>query len=120
MVKIIGVRFRKAGKIYNFAPGNLKIEKGDHVIVETVRGVEYGSVVLGIREIEDEKITSPLKNVIRIAYEEFEAGRSFPACLKFFSVFHKEIEPLAHSGKFCPWFDIYRVCVKIIYLCALH
>ncbi len=70
MVKIIGVRFRKAGKIYYFAPGNLKIEKGDHVIVETVRGVEYGSVVLGIREIEDEEITSPLKNVIRIATPE--------------------------------------------------
>ncbi|MBQ3665951.1 MAG: stage 0 sporulation family protein [Lachnospiraceae bacterium] len=70
MVKIIGVRFRRAGKIYYFAPGNLKVEKGDHVIVETARGVEYGSVVLGIRQIEDEEITSPLKSVIRIATHE--------------------------------------------------
>ena len=46
MVKVIGVRFRKTGKIYFFAPGDLAIEKGQHVIVETARGVEYGSVVL--------------------------------------------------------------------------
>ena len=70
MVKIIGVRFRKAGKIYYFAPGNLDIQKGDHVIVETARGVEYGNVVLGMREIEEEEITSPLKSVIRIATPE--------------------------------------------------
>lgn len=70
MVKIIGVRFRKAGKIYYFAPGDLQIEKGQHVIVETARGIEYGSVVLGIREVTDDEITTPLKNVIRIATEE--------------------------------------------------
>ena len=70
MVKIIGVRFRKAGKIYYFAPGDLQIDKGQHVIVETARGIEYGSVVLGIREITDDEITTPLKNVIRIATEE--------------------------------------------------
>lgn len=70
MVKVIGVRFRKTGKIYFFAPGDLVIEKGQHVIVETARGVEYGSVVLGIREVADEEITPPLKSVIRIATEE--------------------------------------------------
>lgn len=70
MVKIIGVRFRRAGKIYYFAPGNLKIEKGSHVIVETARGVEYGTVVLGVREVTDDEITQPLKNVIRIATPE--------------------------------------------------
>ena len=70
MVKIIGVRFRKTGKIYYFSPGDLKIEKGQHVIVETVRGIEYGVVVLGIREVAEDEITTPLKGVIRIATEE--------------------------------------------------
>lgn len=91
MVKIIGVRFRKAGKIYYFAPGDLKIEKGDHVIVETARGIEYGTVVLGIRQVEESEITLPLKNVIRIATPEddkFEAGNrdkekeAFNICLE--------------------------------------
>ena len=54
MTKVIGVRFRQAGKIYFFAPGKYEdIETGQHVIVETARGVEYGHVVLGIREVED-------------------------------------------------------------------
>lgn len=70
MVKIIGVRFRKAGKIYYFSPGELKIEKGQHVIVETARGIEYGFVVFGIRELTDDEITIPLKTVIRIATPE--------------------------------------------------
>ena len=67
MTKVIGVRFRTAGKIYFFAPGKYKIHAGDKVIVETARGVEFGSVVSGIREVEDEKIQQPLKPVIRIA-----------------------------------------------------
>lgn len=70
MAKIIGVRFRKTGKIYYFSPGELEIEKGQHVIVETVRGIEYGAVVLGIREVPDEELTTPLKGVIRVATEE--------------------------------------------------
>ncbi len=70
MVKVIGVRFRKAGKIYFFAPGELNIKVGDKVIVETARGVEYGSVVTGIKEVDDEQITQPLKPVIRIATQE--------------------------------------------------
>ena len=67
MTRVIGVRFRTAGKIYFFAPASLDVEKGQHVIVETARGVEYGSVVLGIRDVEDEKVVQPLKAVIRIA-----------------------------------------------------
>ncbi|MCI8742280.1 MAG: stage 0 sporulation family protein [Lachnospiraceae bacterium] len=70
MVKIIGVRFRNAGKIYYFAPGKLNIKTGDHVIVETARGIEYGYVVLGNREVEDNKVVQPLKSVIRMATSE--------------------------------------------------
>lgn len=72
MTKVIGVRFRPAGKIYFFAPGKLEIRSGDKVIVETARGVEFGSVVIGTKEVEDDKITQPLKSVIRIATEEDE------------------------------------------------
>ena len=68
MTKVIGVRFRRAGKIYFFAPGKYTdISEGDHVIVETARGVEYGNVVLGIRDVEYEKVIQPLKAVIRVA-----------------------------------------------------
>lgn len=67
MTKIIGVRFRTAGKIYFFNPVKFHINKGDHVIVETARGIEYGTVVGEVREVEDEKITQPLKPVIRVA-----------------------------------------------------
>ena len=70
MVKVIGVRFRNAGKVYYFAPGDLEIERGDHVVVETARGVEYGYVVLGIKEVEEEKIVQPLKSVMRVATPE--------------------------------------------------
>lgn len=71
MTKVIGVRFRQAGKIYFFAPGRFTdIQAGQHVIVETARGVEYGSVVLGIREVDDGKVIQPLKAVIRIATPE--------------------------------------------------
>ena len=70
MEKVIGVRFRNAGKIYFFSPGKLDIPKGKHVIVETARGVEYGYVVVGTKEVEDKKIIQPLKPVIRIATQE--------------------------------------------------
>ena len=72
MTRVIGVRFRPAGKIYFFAPGKLDIKTGDKVIVETARGVEYGSVVTGPKDVEDERITPPLKSVIRIATAEDE------------------------------------------------
>ena len=70
MIKVVGVRFRTAGKIYFFAPGKLKIQTGDKVIVETARGVEFGTVVTGEKEVEDDKIMQPLKPVIRIATAE--------------------------------------------------
>lgn len=70
MTKVIGVRFRQAGKIYFFSPGTLHIEKGDKVIVETARGIEFGSVVSAPKEIPDEDIMQPLKSVLRIATEE--------------------------------------------------
>ena len=73
MTKIVGVRFRTAGKIYYFDPKKMPIRKGDHVIVETARGIEYGNVVAGVREVPDEKVIQPLKAVIRIATPEDDA-----------------------------------------------
>ncbi len=72
MTKVIGVRFRKAGKIYYFSPGEMEIKTGEHVIVETARGVEYGHVVLGTHEVDDKKVIQPLKPVIRMATEADE------------------------------------------------
>ena len=91
MTKVIGVRFRNVGKIYYFSPQDLEIKAGEHVIVETARGVEYGSVVLPPREVSDEKVVQPLKEVIRIATpqddKKEEANRkrekeAFQICLK--------------------------------------
>ena len=70
MTKVIGVRFRTAGKIYYFSPGKLNIRRGEQVIVETARGVEFGNVVMGPKEVKDEEIMQPLKAVIRLATEE--------------------------------------------------
>lgn len=70
MIKVIGVRFRKAGKIYFFSPARYKIKLNDHVIVETARGVEYGRVVLAPRDVEEDKVIQPLKPVLRLATEE--------------------------------------------------
>lgn len=70
MTKVIGVRFRQAGKVYFFSPGKLHVKQGDKVIVETARGIEFGSVVTGPKDVKDEEITQPLKSVIRIATEE--------------------------------------------------
>lgn len=72
MTKVIGVRFRKAGKVYYFSPGEEDIKTGQHVIVETARGVEYGYVVLGTHEVDDKKVIQPLKPVIRMATEADE------------------------------------------------
>ena len=69
MTRVIGVRFRTAGKIYFFDPLHFQIKKGDFVIVETARGIEFGTVVSDIREVEDDKVIQPLKPVIRIATE---------------------------------------------------
>lgn len=70
MEKVIGVRFRTAGKVYFFDPGNFEIKKNDHVIVETARGIEYGTVVSPPAEVEDEKVVQPLKAVLRIANQK--------------------------------------------------
>ena len=70
MVKVIGVRFRHAGKIYYFSPGKLKVKTWDYVIVETARGLEYGYVVIGNKEVDDSKVIQPLKPVMRMATEQ--------------------------------------------------
>lgn len=70
MIKVIGVRFRQAGKIYYFDPASLDIKREDHVIVETTRGVEYGRVVEGVKQVSDDEVTTPLKPVIRLATKE--------------------------------------------------
>lgn len=70
MTEVIGVRFRTAGKIYYFDPKDIHFTRGEHAIVETARGIEYGFVVMGNRETEDAKIVQPLKEVIRKANAE--------------------------------------------------
>lgn len=91
MVTVIGVSFKLAGKVYYFDPTGFEIKQGDHVIVETVRGVEFGKVMIGPREVAEEKISSPLKKVIRIATsEDFsqvkenedKSKKSFEICLQ--------------------------------------
>jgi cell fate regulator YaaT (PSP1 superfamily) len=91
MIKIIGVRFRNMGKTYYFNPKDLDIQAGQHVIVETARGMEYGTVVLGPREVEDSRVVQPLKDVIRIATAKDNAREennrrkekeAFQICLK--------------------------------------
>lgn len=72
MIRVIGVRFKRAGKIYFFAPGELEPAVNDKVIVETARGIEFGEVVIPPREIREEEVVSPLKQVIRIATPEDE------------------------------------------------
>ena len=72
MIKVVGVRFRTAGKIYYFDPKNYKIAVGDHVIVETARGVEYGTVMIAPKELPPEKVIQPLKPVLRVATPEDE------------------------------------------------
>ena len=69
MTKVIGIRFRTAGKIYYFDPKDISLKKGDHVIVETARGVEYGTVVIPPSDMEDSKVMQPLKPVMRKATE---------------------------------------------------
>lgn len=70
MIEVIGVRFKEVGKVYYFSPGNMKIAVGERVIVETARGVECGTVVIGNFMAEDEEIVHPLKEIFRIATEQ--------------------------------------------------
>ena len=70
MIKVVGVRFKKAGKIYYFDPADMNIQKDTYVVVETARGIEFGECVIGIKEISEKDIVAPLKSVLRIATEE--------------------------------------------------
>ena len=101
MIKVIGVRFRRAGKIYYFDPIDLDITEGMHVIVETARGIEYGYVVLGVREMDDEKVIQPLKPVLRIATEADDRvsdenrrkeKEAFKICLEKIAKHHLEMK----------------------------
>lgn len=76
MTKVVGVRFRSAGKIYYFDPLQFNIQKNDHVIVETARGVEYGLVLIEPKDVEDDKIVQPLKPVLRVAIPEDDEKES--------------------------------------------
>jgi len=67
MIKIVGIRFKNAGKVYYFGPNDLDIKKGDYLIVETARGIEFGECVIGVKEIDEQEIIAPLKSVLRIA-----------------------------------------------------
>jgi len=67
LYNVVGVRFKKAGKIYYFDPGDHHVEKDDYVIVETVRGVEYGKVVVARKQVDDNDVVLPLKKVLRLA-----------------------------------------------------
>ncbi|WP_088188643.1 stage 0 sporulation family protein [Desulfosporosinus sp. FKA] len=91
MIEVVGVRFKNAGKIYYFSPGDLKLEASDRVIVETARGIEFGELVIPPRMVADEEVVLPLKQVIRKATpadEQFvEQNRikekdAFQICLK--------------------------------------
>ena len=73
MIRVVGVRFKKAGKIYYFDPLEFQIEKNEEVIVETARGMEFGTAVVPIKEVEENEIISPLKPIVRIATEEDKA-----------------------------------------------
>jgi cell fate regulator YaaT (PSP1 superfamily) len=70
MYTVVGVSFKKAGKIYYFDPGDIDLNKGDNVIVETARGIEFGELVQGKKEVKEEEIVAPLKKVIRIANQK--------------------------------------------------
>ena len=70
MKTIVGVKFKKPGKMYYFDPQNLQLEPGTKVIVETALGDEYGEIIIGNKEIKEESLNNPLKKVIRIATDK--------------------------------------------------
>lgn len=70
MLKVVGIRFKKVGKIYYFDPNNFEIKKGDYVVVETARGVEFGECVIEIKQVSEDEIVAPLKSVIRVANDD--------------------------------------------------
>lgn len=81
MIKVVGVRFKKAGKVYYFDPDQFTVETGANVIVETARGIEFGEVVIPAREVADAEIVAPLKKVMRMASEE-DAKHAAENCAK--------------------------------------
>ena len=89
MAKVVGVRFRNVGKIYYFNPKNYKVKPGDHVIVETARGVEYGKVVLAPKDVVDDQVVHPLKEVLRVATKDDDErekyNRERESCLLYTS-----------------------------------
>ncbi|WP_147805127.1 PSP1 domain-containing protein [Alkalicoccus halolimnae] len=89
MHQVIGVRFKKTGKIYYFSPGDFQIEKDDYVVVETARGIEFGKAVIGMKEVDEQDVVLPLKKVLRPATDKDklsvkenkkEAQRAFDVC----------------------------------------
>jgi len=70
MTTVVGIKFKDAGKLYYFSPGENKVEVGDNVIVETARGLEFGKVTMGETEVKESELVAPLKNIIRIANEK--------------------------------------------------
>ena len=101
MIKVVGVRFRKAGKIYYFDPMQFEITLGSHVIVETARGIEFGTVMIASRELPEDKVIQPLKPVIRIATPEDEKTEAknrqkeqeaFQICLEKIQKHHMEMK----------------------------
>lgn len=94
MIKVVGVRFHEAGKIYYFDPMDLNIRRGSDVIVETVRGIEYGKVVLPIRFVKEDEVVLPLKQIIRIATREDkkQAERNRAAAKQAIHICQEKIE----------------------------
>ena len=117
MITIIGVRFRNVGKVYYFSPRELDICVGDHVIVETARGVEYGFVVLGPKEVDDSKVIQPLKEVIRIATPKDDAREESNRKKEkeAFEICQKKIRAhnLAESASAADRFAAIRICPSL-------
>ncbi|MCS1352358.1 stage 0 sporulation family protein [Mechercharimyces sp. CAU 1602] len=94
MLEVVGVRFREAGKIYYFDPGEHLLSKGDHVIVETVRGIEYGEVVLGKQYMHEDEVVLPLRKIIRKAnthdYQQMESNEG--AAIKALSICKEKVD----------------------------
>ena len=106
MAKVVGVRFRNVGKIYYFNPKNYKVKPGDHVIVETARGVEYGKVVLAPKDVVDDQVVHPLKEVLRVAtkddderekYNRERERDAFKICQAEFCIDNTHITHRIHS-----------------------
>ena len=93
MAKVVGVRFRNVGKIYYFNPKNYKVKPGDHVIVETARGVEYGKVVLAPKDVVDDQVVHPLKEVLRVATKDDDEREKYNREREMytFKIFQKKI-----------------------------